>query len=625
MTSRARWGGTAAALWAAFQVSACDAPTAPEVTPPSPDVPEVVDTAMVIDSVRDLVPGKQSALKGRNLNRLTALELDGIPVDFTATDSLVSFTVPAGPECDVDGREVSIRANGKEEGAGVVRVDDALELRVGESQILDAESLRCLQMGRGSERYVMSAGSFARKPQTGSQFTFRALGTTGDEGTSVAQTMARAGGLHGFHGHDHAHDPVEAIAPSSDDFEYEPFDDYAHASVGDTLQFVDWGQPGIEGASAREDVPSYEGVVLALVGNQMVVVDQTIDDPGRFEDPEVIERLTKAAELAEELSEPALKAVFGPDVRFAPGAGGRAIHIIRTLSSGAAGLYHPLDVMPVRWSSNIYVTALSERVVDRQSPGSTASTMIHELAHAVDREPRARGVGQTSAGWYAEAVAVATQDAAARIQRGGLYEAPPESGEGLLPSRLLDTKYTARMHSPWGAESREGGPRGPGSYSRGGDIVRFVQEQFDEHELWRVHQGLRANHEAERSITDHPAPTFWGIDALANLIGMAPEDVLEKSMLQELTYGFLDPDVARAEGTPVTRSWAPSDTPRDRLVTMDPRWVLTRGESAAHSIDIPPGGYGFWYVFGDEKRGLSLTSDQLPSDEAHRIRLTRLR
>src|SRR5690606_19852010 len=123
----------------------------------------------------------------------------------------------------------------------------AIRLEVGESKILSAEDLSCLQLSSAAEDYLLSVGSFSSEKAVDLAMRLRSVGATAEARHSVVRArspeeMSRemTSHLEGPHGELQAR--VAASLPARADAPRMPFDDYAGAAVGDTLEFVDWSR-----------------------------------------------------------------------------------------------------------------------------------------------------------------------------------------------------------------------------------------------------------------------------------------------------------------------------------------------------------------------------------------------
>jgi len=633
--------GAAAALWAAFQVAACDSPTSPKQDDPGLDRVQVT-------SVGDLLPGQASHIEGRNLDRMNSLSIDGIEVSFQPTSSArVWFTVPGMRSCETDAREVEVRVDDGITATGKARVVQTLALRVGESRILSSEDLECLQLSREGQAFALSAASHSPEREMADVLSFRALGVRGglpnflSTPSPVAAAFAHdADG----HGHAHGHD-VRAVSGVADPGlmnaawdslpRQVPFDDYAGARVGDVLKFVSFDDAeAYFAARTKEEVPTYEAKVLAISGNQMVVVDLRTPDVSQIDTPGVRSYLSEAASIADQVMLDALKQTIDPGLVFPEGAGGRVVHMVRPLSPGVAGSVISNDMSPgLPWTSNMFVTTLNTtQARTGGNPANVARIMVHEAAHLTDALRAYRSVpgAMNSTGWHSESIAVMVEDAAARLLRGQVTGATRETSPGTyLPATGRMPNRTAPTHITWGPQGGSLGSRGPGAYNEGARILRFLQEQHPPGEGWRAHDAVMqaAYRDMEENGTPEVSDIYrrWDIDHVAAANGFAREELLDQVALQNLAHDFVDHDVLRSEGISPIRGWAqdPGAAITDQYVGSGR--ALSSLSSYSKRDLVPSGAYAYWYINSHQGAGMSIEADHVSDDPNHRIRITRIR
>ena len=619
-----RWAAATAALWAAFQVTACDSPTDPG---------EIVDPdAVRISEVTGLEAGQTAEVRGQNLDRLGTINLDGVPVTFDPISSTRGqFTTPELRSCETDGRRVELTATSADVQTNArMEVSDLLRLEVGESRILATEELSCLQLGRGMEAYVLSVSNLgldAGAPEDVLRLNLRGTGEAPP--VSATAQMASEAGVAGFGTHDHHAHIGGGLEPAMSPFSpgtgptEGPFDDYAPAQVGDTLTFVDWDEGlAVRLAGEKEDVPTYEGVVIAIEGDQLVVADLRSDDARAILSSDADRaKLREAAQLITPVAAPAIKMLVGPDFETPGGAGGRMVTMMRDLRPGVAGgaQIQDLATSSHRWSSDLMMGTLSASYVQSvNNPAELARVMAHEFGHAADAWAHRETAGgpTVSGGFHQEAFAVAAEDLMARLSRGVARGAPTHNGPGTFSPQIMRNPMTdSHDWSAWGTPD---GSRSRGWYALGGRILRYAQSQMPEGEEWRLHQ---AGLDRRVSNPNMPRREAWSIQALASDLGMSPEELVEAAQLADLTHGFIDPDVAAAQGLPAIEGWAPES---GRSIGDTP-WHHDRRHDADVPVELAPGSYLYRHIAGDQARGLSVEAKDLSLEDHHRVRVTRLR
>lgn len=608
-----RWGLAVAALWSAFQVAACESPTEP--TPPTEPRP-------AIQQVSDLVPGRMAHLDGRGLEGVTALSIDGVPVSIqTQSGTRLSFQVPELRPCETDGRRVQVVAEGVGSAGGRMQVAEALELRVGESRILSTEELSCLRLRRGAEAYLVSVQNFSTGRERADILSFRTLGAGGQVPGFLAAPAGHAAFAAG-RGHAHGHVLGEAPVAQGPWVGIGEFDDYASMEVGDVREFVDWGRlEDLFAATSREEVPIFFGKVLATHGTQVVVLDLSIPGAGTLDTPEFREKMHAAAGIADRVMVQALRDVVDPGFQLPNTAGGRALHMVRTLPSGVAGAAQGNEINGVRWSSGLFMTLLAYVEARDAVPEAIARVMLHEAAHlAVFSDPRYR-----LSGWYDEAIAVAVEDRAARLSRGDVLPSPAFEVGTSISGIASSPETTSSTFSPWGPiNATDPGSTSRGAYQFGARILRHAMHRFDPANPWRFHQELlNRNHREFGSREARLAA--WSIDHFAEILGTTREELLRDVMLEDLTHGFLDPNVARSEGIPVNPHWAPRPGIAISTPTLRQENILSRAQSTARRDLVPAGSYLYWYIDGAPTDGLSIEANHVSTDPNHQVRITRLR
>ncbi|HEX7123790.1 MAG TPA: hypothetical protein VF178_15545 [Gemmatimonadaceae bacterium] len=633
------WIKAAAALWLGTQ-AACSSPTTPGKQPPvePPDTsghtqPPPVDTtpkrpSMSVSSVENLVPGELATLHGTALLQVTSLTVDGESVPFTATsDSAITFVVPTTRACETDGRPVSLVLNGTLWSTGHLQVRNTLHLDVGESKILSVQELPCVQLPAGPESYVLSVANFDTGTATPHVLDLKVLGTRGSP-TSFEPLATSAPGAPVASGTRENAMPRLAsaervVASPGLGARAQAFGDYGSAQVGDVIQMVDWGDPRAFQATSIEQLPTYPAKVLALAGRVMVTVDQRIANLSEIE--AATAKLQQAAALADQWALPAIRAVVNPDYQPLPGSGGRIVVHVSSMPGALGGFEEPQMKRPSErlGASETHLVVLSAEQVPTTAMSVIANTIVHEMAHMAafqgeihDGEPLFSG----GADWYMEAMAVSVEDMAARMALGQERQAPAYAvvqGNRNVPwSRLaaLQDDDVARA-TPFSGEDGRQGP-----YERGARILRFAQQAVGQSGFspngTLLHQRLAAK---ARTM----GRAAWTIESIAQEVGLTVQQLLEQSMMAELTDDQIAPEAVEKYQVPQLEAWNHVLTGYQYI--SGPQRVLKRTENRAGEVKVPDGGYQFWYIDGDEQNGLSIQGENVDPKPTRQVKLTRLR
>jgi hypothetical protein len=109
--------------------------------------------------VENFVVGQSATVYGRNLRLVTAVTVDGVAITFRLqSDSAIAFVVPVTRSCETDGRVIQIDVA---PGAGVrlaarIKVAVSTTLQPGQSVLLAADTLSCLQLPAADNSYVLT-------------------------------------------------------------------------------------------------------------------------------------------------------------------------------------------------------------------------------------------------------------------------------------------------------------------------------------------------------------------------------------------------------------------------------------------------------------------------------------
>lgn len=607
-----------------------------EEDPTRPD-PSDKETPVITD-VSPLTPGQQAALRGSNLRGITTLTLDGqavVPV--SSSDAEVQFIVPVSRVCETDGRTVDIVANGSIRTSGRIVAADLVNLQPGESRIVPASELGCVRFLGQPAAYVLSAHNFSRDRVTEPFFRLRTYTTAVDtvatplpslNTLAAPATHAREqffpaefpGGIAGSAGQD-----VSAFDPR-----------YATATVGDTLTFVDWSRPEALTAPSREFVPVYRAVVLAVSGQQVVAMDLRAQDAATLaQDAEVRDRFRQAAQIADRYALPSARAVIDPQATYPMGADGRVFVVLGDLPAGISGGITTADLLDTRYSpyvSNIGLINLSAAFAREPGvrPEQVATTVIHETAHLVDLLAGERRGVANAHGWFSEAIAVATEERAARIAVGQEHQVTLAQAQaaGVPAFALRVPDQLSHVYSPWGPVSGAGAS-GAGAYVRGVRLVLYAMEQLGETGFApaerSLYQRLLAHSPARGSASQDELAAAWGIDAIARELGITTEALLEEATLAELTDDLVAPEAVTRGALPQYLTWNNE---------LSSGTTLSQRAGAAHwlaldaarvtDVSVPAGAHHYWYLATEPGRGLSVSASQIQMGANHRVRVTRV-
>lgn len=609
--------------------SSGDSPTRPN--PPGGSSP-------IITAVGPLTPGQQAVLRGSNLRGITTLTLDGQPVvPVSSSDAEIQFIVPVSRACETDGRTVDIVANGSIRTSGRIVAADLVNLQPGESRIVPASELGCVRFPGQPAAYVLSAHNFSRDRVTEPLFRLRTYTTAVDtvatplpslNTLAAPATPAREqffpaeflGGIAGSAGQD-----VSAFDPR-----------YATATVGDTLTFVDWSRPEALTAPSREFVPVYRAVVLAVSGQQVVAMDLRAQDAAALaQDAGVRDRFRQAAQIADRYGLPSARAVIDPQATYPMGANGRVFVVVGDLPAGISGGITTADLLDTRYSpyvSNIGLVNLSAAFARGPGvrPEQVATTIVHETAHLMDLlAGQRRGVANAH-GWFSEAIAVATEERAARMAVGQEHQVTLVQAQaaGVPAFALRVPDQLSHVYSPWGPVSGAGASSA-GAYVRGLRLVLYAMEQLGETGFApaerSLYQRLLAHSPARGSASPDELGAAWGIDAIARETGISPEALMGQATLAELTDDLVAPEAVAHGALPQFRTWDNTLSSKSALATRAgaAHWLPLDGARVA-DVSVPAGAHHSWFLVTESGRGLSISATDIRMLPHHSVRVTRL-
>lgn len=628
--TRAR-GGALLAVVVVVVAGACESPSSPRAQPIPP---------VYLVSADSLVPGSTATLRGNNMRQLRQVEVDGYNATFRVLgDTAAVVDVPHVRGCDIDGRRAEISINGSFGTSVPVRPATVLRLEVGESRVLTPAEAVCMQLPAAGEDYVLSVASLGTGRTLDAVFQLRKLhenplaaGTVASAvfggGQAARLRLAAAGGgidVAHHHAHDHAVLPAGGFAAAG--AAQAAFDDYAGAAVGDVLRFVDWADPAASAALTPDELPTYTATVVAVTPGQLIVIDDRAPDAASFAVPAMRQRFQSAANMVDAVLLDALRAVIRPDLQLPGGAGGRMVTTLMPMN-GSAGSIRTQDIQPRVGASDVYHVVLNTFLAGF-TPETIARIMIHEAAHLADFEPWLRdpAAGRSSVGWYSEAMAVLVEDVAARLATGSPVKARASEARwpGGVPRSSIahSASPTAPFESAFGPPGAPAGIAGLGAYDRGARIVRYAQDQLAGTGS-TLHQRL-AQQAPPRSGNFQQVLEAWSVEAMAGVLDMPVADLLRRSMLADLTNDLVPAEAVERWSLPQIPGWnhAPA-TDRDYAEFAGGR-LIHRAGSFATAVNVPGGGYAYWFIPGGNAAGLSLEATGIALGVDHEVRITRLR
>jgi hypothetical protein len=620
----------------AFALGACDSLLGPAGKSQPPGGGPVPPGFAITGLATPLVPGQTARLQGRLLlQHLRQLSVDGQDVAFAVLDdSTATFTTPVSTSCEVDGRSVPIVANDGRQLTGALYLDTAIRLEVGETRVLPAAGVPCIQLPADAADYLLTILSTTTAPIEEQVLSLRsvtaagaavAAGAAGAPWSSAAVQAA----LHGSarHAPDVGAQLAAGLAPAA---VLQAYHDYGGIDVGEVVDFVDWNNPAVVHATHREDVPTVQVLILAVTDGHIVGVDTRVPGYEQFADPTMRTRVRQAAEISDRVALPAMRQVIDASLELPAGAGGRMVSILEVMPASTSGSISASELQPRAWAGDFFRIRLNESLVRNGFRAETiAAIMIHEAAHLADalrtsRHPYDLAQAQ-SRGWFAEALAVAVEDVAAHLALGGAPQTPARPAFSTAGVPRADIAYsiglTAHRFSPWGPPGSGSGAAGPGAYERGARIVRYAMERLgDDHTLY---QRLVARAHNDHNRFDEMLAA-WSIDAIARELGTTAAAVLERSMFADLLDDLVPTAAVAQYNVPQTLKW--DRTPQyDRGYDYHaPGHVIRRGTAFQAHVTVPGGGYAFWYLPGDGQ-GLSLEATNVQLEPHHRVQLTRMR
>lgn len=614
-------------------LSACGSGDAP--TRPNPSG----GGSPVITAVGPLSPGQPAVLRGSNLRGIASLTLDGQPaVVVSASDAEVQFNVPALRACETDGRAVNIIVNGSMQTTGRIAAADLVNIQPGESRIISTSELSCLRFPGQAGAYVLSAHNFSRDRIVEPFFRLRTYTTAADTSATPLPSMnllaAPGPGARELFFPALEFTGGEAGLASQDVSAFDPR--YATAAEGDTLTFVDWSRIEAVTARSRELVPTYRAVVLAVAGQQVVVMDlRALDAAALVQDAGVRDRLRQAAQIVDRYALPSVRAVIDPEAAYPAGAGGRVFIMVGDLPAGGAGGITTADLLDTRyspWVSGIGLVNLSTAFAHEPGvrPEQVATTVIHETAHLVDvLAGQRRGVASAQ-GWFSEALAVATEERAARMAIGQEHEVTLAQAQapGVPAFGLRVPDALSHVYSPWGPLSSGAGASSAGAYVRGVRLVLYAMEKLGETGFApaerSLYQRLLAHSPARSSASADELAAAWGIAAIAREAGLSPEALMEEATMAELVDDLVAAEAVTQSSLPQFRTWNNALSSGGLAQRAGASHWLPLDAARVTDVAVPAGAHHFWFLATEPGKGLSLSATQIRMAAHHRVRVTRL-
>lgn len=631
----------------AFLLAACggDSTRPTDLTRPPPEPPS---GAVALNRVDNFVVGEAATLVGRNLRQITALTLDGTSIALgERSDSTLAFTVPRLRACETDGRNlrlVAVASSTQQALDAPLRVRTAVSLAIGQSVLVGADTLRCLQLPAADQDFVLSVlnpgvpedrtATTPWPPPIVDLLAFR----TGPAPTSVLLPMTTGTSSSASLFSPAADASVEervaresaaARAGAARTVAPVPFDPaYPTAGVGDTVRFpVAYKVKQLPGycardrASVRGDSTLSYAVQVAAVSDFVVVgVDLRMAEAPQYLSPAGRAWLQRVAVAAAPFIVPAARLVFDPNYAPMTGSNGRHFVVVTTNAlydpgrqgawAGIAGdVLTELPQSTCALASETHAIFLSATAFPpTQRPGWVASVVIHEFAHQAESISQSviGAVSGNPEGW-----AVATQDAASHLALGTFTQArydqlianPDLPQEPLVLSTTWGMAPARRLWDP------------SASYSQGALFLTHLREAAADtgatpkaRTLWQKVVGQKYNWNSFRGQ----------IAAQAATLGTTPTELLDRFALASLTDDLVPPAVAAATGLPQFSAWNTA-TYRAAKPT-----GLPRAAAVQQTLAAGPGGYDAAYFFADGGRGVSLEFTSVAKAEM-RVRLTRLR
>jgi hypothetical protein len=665
-----------AALWLVLQAAACgESPTQPKIDPPPTEPPPVAEKRLELKGIEGLIPGQVATVRGDQLSLLSSLTLDGQTVTFEkVSETEGRFVVPELRACETDGRVVEVVANrGEKKLSAPVLLPGALTLEVGESRVLTAQDLACLQLSRADAAYVLSVANFkvVEPLATEPVFTLKSFGAQA-RGSSTAPSWSRStAGASGFsfapdaaaarHGEvsasqarlmasvaassagtvrpdPKAHTPVAPIDPRM-----------STAGVGEVFHLVDKQKlmdnlrVDTRGTLPREKAPLMEVKVVAVAGRHVFVIATDDPEAANFDLPEVRQKLQEAALLSERYAIAAIQKAFAPGYDGWPGAGGRIFTLFRPLYAGTQGgvveTSPPYDDSHYfdRFSNEAPILAVDHKIWT-STPAAISTIVVHELAHVADDGARFWDYGLatgSSTGWYGEALATNAEETAARLYSSQETGAKYKSGTGLGTDLAYWPSTTAHEQSPFGRLGDRMTTAGPGAYDTGARFMLYAREKlgsagFHNAPGATLHERLAARAQARGEIDPNRHATLdanFAPQAIAEVLDMPLEQLLDEFVQAELTHGLIDEAVLREKHLPQIRSWGLS-VPAERGIpahTLPTHRLERNQDTQARAVTVPMGGHDHWYVPAEKDKGLSIQATDVQLQVHHKVRLTRLR
>lgn len=625
-------------LSAVALVGACSGGGEGPVGPPPVTTPSVT-------SVSALVPGQTATLTGVRLGSVTAATVDGVAVTgLSASESSISFTVPALRTCEMDGRTVTVSVTGASGSASttgaltVTGTPAVTALRVGQRLVLDG-AVGCLQLPKdATARFALTWVNLSRTMGVDSLFRLTTYGGATASATRLSAdrlTEAQPPTVGGVEGspdatlrlmrqwRQTASRSVTLTPSAATRSAAWSGTDPATAVAGDTVHIIDWmgNGSGNTGGLVPMVVAAVHGYVVVLVDPRVPNAAQIAGDTARW---------TAASATITATLEPALTSVFGTDTQvLLPGQNGRMFVVVTALPAGmAAALYGPNNLPTTMESRSLYANTVALTPTSAVgAPGLIATLVAHENTHVIDFNLYAtasRNSGSDRSSWFVEALAAATEETAARIAKhapvGATVSGPATSDPIPEWQRLNNGWLQIQPNITLLSTSLS---QGAGAYTQGSQLVLYARERLQQADyrtpttraqtLWG-----RLYARYGTSSYDNVARTVDDVAAVLNLTG----DQLLAQYANAVTLDDLvSADVAAAESVPQFATWINGG---DAATFGRADLALPRGASRAGLELLGAGSYNVRYIEANGGAGLALSVT--PVATAHyELRLTRLR
>jgi hypothetical protein len=516
---------------------------------------------------------------GHHLDRLTGeVRVDGQPVTVTERGpSEVRFRMPSPRRCETDGRPIRVETSAGTATASLT-VPGLLTFEVGESRVLDVESLRaCTRIPSGQE-YVLSVLSLARDTAWHQLISLRTFGSISDTTITATFSAPRASEASRRTRLDPLLDPTDASAmPLAPAYSAA----LATAAPGETVSLVDWSRTAC--STPRERAATVSARVAAVEGSVVVLVDEAVPGRDAFLSGERATALRKAAALTDAHLLPTLRSLVGSDFTAPAGAGGR-VFVLLDVATPTLGLAQPAEVVCAA-GTNVMLTTMSASLAGSStlSAGDLAAVMVHENFHVADVVTRRRRAAPAMLAW-GEAWATAAEETASRLSLGEIT--------GASPSSIDPTRHIRFTHSVPANDSERWSPwTGGGSYAADWLMLLYAREVLQQANP----RDIRGEMLYERLLNALvPLGAAGGYPSLiAAALGMPVDTLLDRVVTAQTLDDRLPPGVAESRNLPQIRSWSSRIDPADvaNWLVLGQRRVVLRMRNQRHHLAARGGAF----------------------------------